>query len=231
MADFQERADQLSLETIDKTIAYGGIFKHARKKLLDSGAKLLVGPRGTGKTHIMRYTYFQAMHKLEEPLALYANFSRYLNLEPLLKRSPDALQRFHSWVLAKLLLSCFELLKETNKSSNVLSDWSPFYDENRLQELVSLLERASGEEQYQEFGRKLTIDHVIKAVGILCQTFKRDRAVLLLDDAALSLADQYLTAFFEIFRLLKTERIAPKASVYPGSTQYGPTFHASHEAE
>ncbi len=66
---------------------------------------------------------------------------------------------------------------------------------------------------------------------MLTTQFGRGRAVLLLDDAALSLSDQYLIAFFEIFRVLKVEGIAPKASVYPGSTQYGPTFHASHEVE
>jgi hypothetical protein len=66
---------------------------------------------------------------------------------------------------------------------------------------------------------------------LLRKKFSRKRVILLLDDAALSLADQYLIAFFEIYRLLKTELVAPKASVYPGSTQYGPTFHASHETE
>ena len=98
--EFEERADQLTLETIDATLSDGQIFRSARKKLLATGAKLLVGPRGTGKTHLMRYTYIQAMRDKALPLALYANFSRYLNLEPLLRKSPDAIQRFHSWVIA-----------------------------------------------------------------------------------------------------------------------------------
>ena len=54
--EFEERADQLTLETIDATLSDGQIFRSARKKLLATGAKLLVGPRGTGKTHLMRYT-------------------------------------------------------------------------------------------------------------------------------------------------------------------------------
>ena len=97
--------------------------------------------------------------------------------------------------------------------------------------LIARLERGTGEELYEELGQRLTVDHVLKAVRTLLDVSRRPRAVLLLDDAALSLADEYLVAFFEIFRQLKTELIAPKASVYPGSTQYGPTFHASHEAE
>ena len=55
-AEFEERADQLSLDLIDASLADGDVFRRARTKLLARGAKLLVGPRGTGKTHIMRYT-------------------------------------------------------------------------------------------------------------------------------------------------------------------------------
>ena len=111
-AEFEERADQLSLDLIDASLADGDVFRRARTKLLARGAKLLVGPRGTGKTHIMRYTYAQAMKQQDKPLALYSTFNRYLNLEPLLKKSPDARQRFHSWVLAKLLVSAFDWLKD-----------------------------------------------------------------------------------------------------------------------
>ena len=82
MAEFEERADQLSLEVIENTLVEGEIFKKARRKLLGTGAKLLVGPRGTGKTHIMCYTYFEAMKTANAPLALYANFSRYLVSAP-----------------------------------------------------------------------------------------------------------------------------------------------------
>ncbi|MBK9379694.1 MAG: hypothetical protein IPM86_16470 [Saprospiraceae bacterium] len=37
--------------------------------------------------------------------------------------------------------------------------------------------------------------------------------------------------FFDIFRSLKTSKISPKASVYPGTTQYGPRFHVGQDAE
>lgn len=231
VAEFEERADQLSLALIDSSLADGEVFRHARTKLLARGAKLLVGPRGTGKTHIMRYTYAQAMRQTDKPLALYATFNRYLNLEPLLKKSPDARQRFHSWVLAKLLVSAFDWLEDATLDESILSNADPLFNRSDLMQLVARLERGTGEELYEELGQRLTVDHVLKAVRTLLDVSHRSRAVLLLDDAALSLADEYLVAFFEIFRQLKTEQIAPKASVYPGSTQYGPTFHASHEAE
>lgn len=231
IADFEERADQLSLDLINTSLADGEIFRRACSKLLGRGAKLLVGPRGTGKTHIMRYAYAQALSDASKPLALYATFNRYLNLEPLLKKSPDARQRFHSWVLAKLLVSALDYVNDLALDQNVLSDVDPLFDRPSLNQLIARLERGTGEELYESIGHRLTVDHVLRAIRALLDASGRSRAVLLLDDAALSLADEYLVAFFEVFRQLKTELIAPKASVYPGSTQYGPTFHASHEAE
>lgn len=68
MTEFEERADQLSLDMIESTLSDGQIFRSARRKLLSSGAKLLVGPRGTGKTHIMRFTYMQALKDSNAPL-------------------------------------------------------------------------------------------------------------------------------------------------------------------
>lgn len=53
----------------------------------------------------------------------------------------------------------------------------------------------------------------------------------MLDDAALTLTPEYLPDFFDFFRALKAATIAPKASVYPGTTEYGPRFHVAHEAE
>jgi hypothetical protein len=236
MTEFEERADQLSLEDIEETLSDGQIFRSARRKLLSKGAKLLVGPRGTGKTHLMRYTYLHAMKDQAAPLAAYANFNRYLSLEPLLKRSPDALSRFHSWVIGRLLISAFDLVTDMRAHSSgsgvpMLGQSAHLLDEEKIRSFVALLERGGGRDEYDEFGSLLTVDHVIELFAQLAKRYGRSRVVLLLDDAALSLADDYLVAFFAIYRLLKTDFISPKASVYPGSTQYGPTFHASHEAQ
>ena len=236
MTEFEERADQLSLADIESTLSDGKIFRSARRKLLSRGAKLLVGPRGTGKTHLMRYTYLHAMKDAGSPLAAYANFSRYLSLEPLLKRSPDAINRFHSWVVARLLISAFELVADMSTehpsvTKNVITSLDANLDEDRIRNFVALIERGSGSHEYEAFGQFLTVKLAIDVFHALAKRYRRSYVVLLLDDAALSLTDEYLIAFFEVYRLLKTEHIAPKASVYPGSTQYGPTFHASHETQ
>lgn len=231
MPEFEERADQLPLSEIEESLADGQIFKEARKKLLSTGAKLLVGPRGTGKTHLMRYTYKTALSKKTAPIVLYSTFNRYLHLEPLLKKSPDALKRFHSWVIAKIIVSAFEYSDDSKVDDIFLTAADEKFNREKLNGYISLTERGGGAESYEAFGQYLTIDDALKAIRLLVKHFSRERAVLLLDDAALSLSDQYLEAFFQIFRLLKAHDISPKASVYPGSTQYGPTFHASHEVQ
>lgn len=157
-------------------------------------------------------------------------------MEPLLKKSNDALERFHSWVVARLLLSAFDVVRDLSEqgvqvTQEQLTRHNPLLSEERISSFVALLERGGGKQQYEEFGRLLTVGLAIDVFSLIAKNARRDRIVLLLDDAALSLADEYLVAFFEVYRLLKTEKISPKASVYPGSTQYGPSFHSSHEAQ
>lgn len=53
---------------------------------------------------------------------------------------------------------------------------------------------------------------------------------MLLDDAALTLTPTYLIEFLDIVRALKSSTIAPKASVYPGTTEYSARFHAGQDS-
>jgi len=55
--EFEERADYSALEDLKKWNVDNEHFQKIQKKLVQKGAKLLVGPRGTGKTHQMRLAY------------------------------------------------------------------------------------------------------------------------------------------------------------------------------
>jgi hypothetical protein len=70
-----------------------------------------------------------------------------------------------------------------------------------------------------------------QAIERIAGALNRNRSVVLMDDAALTLAPEYLPDFFDLFRALKAPSISPKASVYPGTTEYGSRFHVAHEAE
>ena len=81
----------------------------------------------------------------------------------------------------------------------------------------------------EQTAEALTISGVSDALRAAAAVTKRKRIVILLDDAALTLTPEFLVEFFDIVRVLKASDISPKASVYPGTTEYGPRFHADHE--
>lgn len=76
----------------------------------------------------------------------------------------------------------------------------------------------------------ISLESVGIAINALRVAAQRSRCVLLLDDAALTLTPEYLIEFFDVIRSLKSRTVAPKCSVYPGTTEYGPRFHARQEA-
>ena len=228
--EFEERADYSALEDLKKWNVDNEHFQEIQNKLVQKGAKLLVGPRGTGKTHQMRLAYDKCLKNKKYPMAAYVSFSKYYHLEPFLFKSPNAIKIFHTWVLGKILLSCYKLIDEANREDIELTNEYDFVNKESLEEFVAQAEKGTVLSQHDELITKLTISSAIKIIEALGIKFKRKRVVLLLDDAALSLTPDYMIEFFDIFRSLKTARTSPKASVYPG-TQYGPRFHVGHEAE
>ncbi len=227
--EIEERADFLTAELILKHTAESAFSERIIEKLLGTGAKLIVGPRGCGKTHLMRYASLKCKNKeTNNPVGIYVSFTKYYRLEPLLRRKANALSLFHTWVLAKILL---ETANEFEAPHLFLTSLIEASDED-LMELISKLEIGSILSiEEEDLSVKITIARVLVGIEKLITDKKRSRAVLLLDDAALSLTPEYLVEFFDIYRSLKTAKISPKASVYPGSTEYGPRFHVRHDAE
>ncbi len=108
---FEERADQVSEEVLRTDTVTGDWFDIIYKALLSRGTVLVVGPRGCGKTHIMRYAWLRCCDTKNLPLAVYVSFNRYLRLEPLLKTRSDALSLFQIWVLSRILLAADDTAK------------------------------------------------------------------------------------------------------------------------
>ncbi|MDR4647858.1 ORC-CDC6 family AAA ATPase [Klebsiella pneumoniae] len=57
--EFEERADYLPDDVLVRWSPNNSHFYSVQKKLTQVGAKLLVGPRGSGKTHYMRHAYLE----------------------------------------------------------------------------------------------------------------------------------------------------------------------------
>lgn len=229
--EYEERADDIEYADLEKWTVKSEFFNRIYKKIIQRGAKLIVGPRGTGKTHQMKFAYYKCLRDKKLSLAIYVSFNKYYYLEPFLHKAPNAIKIFHTWVLSKILLSCYQFLSDIKESAENLFDDESLLERKNLEILVSQLEKSEFDDRHDELISKVTIRRVIKTIENLEIKFGRSRTILLLDDAALNFTPDYMVEFFDIFRSLKAVNIAPKASVYPGTTEYGPRFHVSQDAE
>ncbi|MWT62101.1 hypothetical protein GP939_29725, partial [Escherichia coli] len=100
-----------------------------------------------------------------------------------------------------------------------------------LEKFISDIEKQQYSDEHNPIILTLSIEVAQKIIESCITRKNRKRAVLFLDDAALTLTKEYMVEFFDVFRSIKTSRISPKASVYPGTTQYGPRFHLGQDAE
>src|SRR5690606_19186668 len=100
-----ERADRIPVSELRNGTAHTDFFDEVHRSLTARGTKLLVGPRGCGKTHMMRYTWLICRDDETLPLAIYVSFNRYYRLEPLLKTRSNAVDLFHGWVIARILIA------------------------------------------------------------------------------------------------------------------------------
>ncbi|TON99285.1 hypothetical protein CGH46_24185, partial [Vibrio parahaemolyticus] len=80
MDEFEYRADHMTLDELEEITAESQFYSGVIKKLLSRGSKLVVGPRGVGKTHHMRIAYKQALNHQSKPLPIYMTLSKYLRL-------------------------------------------------------------------------------------------------------------------------------------------------------
>ncbi|MCC8466966.1 MULTISPECIES: zinc ribbon domain-containing protein [Photorhabdus] len=221
--EYEERADYIDKQNLLKWTATSKHHNNIQKKLIQVGAKLIVGPRGTGKTHQMRCAYFDCKNDTQKPLPFYVTFNHYLRLETYLHESSNAIDIFHAWVLAKIVFSCEEDYGIFLENVNFTSE--------DLKKFIIDIEKQKYNQEHARIISDLSLNDVKNLIEKTTLKNNRKRAVLFLDDAALTFTNNYMIEFFDIFRSLKTIKISPKASVYPGTTQYGPRFHVGQDAE
>jgi hypothetical protein len=229
---FEERADHVTVADLRKSTVIGDYFENIHKSLIGRGLVLLQGPRGCGKTHMMRYAWLTCIEneKKNLPLAIYVSFNRYLRLEPLLRERADALAVFQVWVLGRIIQAAHESSEAMGANYDVFSKF--LFKSFELDEVISKLEKGLdlSEQETINFSA-LTIENTAAVIQDFAKFSNRSRSLILLDDAALTLTPEYLIEFFDIVRVLKRPDISLKASIYPGTTEFGPRFHATHEGK
>ncbi|TPK96976.1 MULTISPECIES: zinc ribbon domain-containing protein [unclassified Mesorhizobium] len=227
---FEERADHVEEAVIKSGTATGDQFDEVVKHLCAKGLVLLVGPRGCGKTHLMRYAWLECLEDSSRPFCVYTSLNRYLSLEPWSRTRSDAHSLFHSWILARILFAAYETFNRITGDQQLDNGQELVADPEQLEKLIKNLERNFElDSEDEELHRKLSVQAVQGALIGLARRSRRKRAVLLLDDAALTLTPAFMTEFLDILRVVKSPEIAPKCSIYPGTTVFGTRFHADHE--
>lgn len=229
----QHRADYIPLEQLlDETSNSGELFQKVHKELVNRALRTIVGPRGCGKTHMMRYAWLKCKSTSAMPFAIYVSFNRYFRLEPLLSSHPGAIQQFHSWVLARVLIALKDCIDAWGTADNEGRAFiEPYFLLEQLSSFVSRIERNQPlDEENLVLSNSLSIERVQTIIDRARQRLGRKFSVLLMDDAALTLTPDYLIEFLDIIRSLKSTTIAPKASVYPGTTEVSPRFHQGQDS-
>jgi len=224
------RADHIELDQLEQITTETRFYSVVVKKLMSRGSKVIVGPRGVGKTHHMRIAYKKCLVDKSKPFPIYVSFSKYLRLEPLKNTTAIAIQFFHCWVLSKILIAlrepCEILLAE--ELNDRVGDSDITWDSVKL--FCEQIEKQRQKEWHETLLDTISVSFVSEFIGQIIRLSGRKHAVLLCDDAALVLTQDYMIEFIDIFRSLKSTKISPKASVYP-NTEFGPRFHIGHDAE
>ncbi|SFI25684.1 zinc ribbon domain-containing protein [Modicisalibacter xianhensis] len=224
---YEQRADYIENSEIVKWNAQNKLQENIQDKLLQRGAKVLIGPRGAGKTHNMKMAHIACQKDNAKPFSVYVSFARYLRVEQFKIKASNAISIFHSWVLSRILEGIHESLEYSGLS---LSDVGVEIDLSILRKYRSDIEKGDFKEEYNDLIDNINIDLVSGALEKAYTACGRKRCIVLCDDAALVLARDFMVEFFDIFRSLKSSRVSPKASAYP-LTDFGPRFHLNHDAE
>lgn len=195
------------------------------RKLMGGGAKLLIGPRGCGKSTLM----LKAFHRLcaQEPMSalpIYVNFKLALKIEPLYSKGANAPFWFKGW----LALKVFEALHDSVDQCENLSLPEGIPGRKDIRKLTAKIEAgATSSEDLENYSAR----HLQSAIDNILEDNNLKRCVLLIDDAAHAFSEKQQEDFFDFFRSIKAKNLSPKAAVYPGITSHSPSFQVGHDAE
>lgn len=221
---FEERAENLTKADLANWTVLSDAERKVVKKLIGPGAKVLSGPRGSGKSTLFRTAFFEAA-KTKAAFAVYVNYSKALAIEPLFHSHADAGVLFRQWVLAKILVALKEAFEEwglapTSSEAASISECGEFIHRLEAGSVLSVNNTPS-----------LSPTSIMSQLRRIAGRAGVARSVLLLDDAAHAFSVRQQREFFEIFRELRSRDISGKVAIYPGVTSFSPTFQIGHEAE
>lgn len=224
-------------------------------RLLDCEQYLLEGSRGIGKTMLMKMAEITANSRFNTDgvLAVWVSFEESLRLERIQVSKNASVDPFLQWTMGKILLEILnrilllkpvcvdELdvrLKKIFNKENQVNKISVYI--NQLRGYVDILEQGdiSSNEEIEEQDISVELRRILdnpisfkNFILQLCLDVGIERVVLLFDEAAHVFSTQQQEKFFTLFKSLRNPKIACKAAVYPGITNYGKYFEKGQDAK
>lgn len=241
------RTEDLEDSQISELAVLGKAEEDVIGKLKYSGAHLLQGSRGIGKSMLLKETEAELDREFNDNriLPVYVNFKTSTLLEGVKADNKNA---FQIWVSAKILQALYEKLI----GKGVITDGSssdPFkriFDvetiygmKAALREKIHLLQKLSKSGDKEDVVKELgdgfldkvsDITYVSEIIKEIVSEYNLSRIVFLFDEAAHTFIPEQQEIFFEIFKLLHGGKIAVKAAVYPSITSYGKNFEIGQDA-
>lgn len=219
---FVEQAEYLEVDTFTKWNASHPDEEAILRKLTQGGAKLISGPRGCGKTTLLKKAFQVLISQNESALPIYVNYKRSLSIEPLYTAGKNGTYWFHQWVILKIYQGIYQTLTEIGVSIELSIGSS------KAREASDFLEMSNSAKVESD---SVSIGRLEEDIAKVLEKTNRARCILLLDDAAHAFSADQQRDFFDFFRQIKSKEISPKAAIYPGVTNFSSSFHVGHDAE
>jgi hypothetical protein len=241
------RSEDLLYGQISELTVLGDFERKVIDTLKQSGAHLIQGARGVGKSMLMRQAEVEmdSEFSTSRRLAVYVNFKTSPLLEGVKAERRDA---FQIWVGAKVLQAIYDKLVMLDLAGHAEVQ-DPYYKvfgihsvqgiQSAFKEKVHLLQKLATSSEKEDIIRQIgspfldrihDVSFLLETLKEIIDSFQIERLVLLFDEAAHTFIPSQQEVFFEIFKLLHGGRIAVKAAVYPTVTSYGRNFEIGQDA-
>ena len=223
--NFIEQAEYIDRQKFNSLAAEHPYESDINKKLMGGGAKLLIGPRGCGKSTLMLKAYYGLLDDgALNTLPIYVNFKLALKMEPYYVNGPNASYWFRAWLVLKIFHALWDVFSEKRD----IRTPEGFPEQRDIELSISALEANSAQdEKIGQFSTRF----LCKMIDAVISENNMRRCVVLIDDAAHSFSESQQEDFFDLFREIKSKSISPKAAIYPGITSNSANFHVGHDAE
>jgi len=242
------RCEDLLYEDIKRVSVLGDFERRVIDSLKGSGANLLEGARGVGKSMLLRMAEIELdlTFPKDKKLGVYVNFKTSTLLEGVKADERDA---FQIWVNIKILEALHEKLLALNliAKTGIADPYQRVFGISSVGETKAMLEDkihllqklAFNKEGREDIIAQIGVEFLAKAqdtsflvniIKSVAERFSINKIVFFFDEAAHTFIPEQQTIFFEIFKLLHGGQVACKAAVYPTVTNYGRNFEVGQDA-